>query len=123
MIMFLSESLGLASLIRLNLEYNSPPTSQAASEFPPVGLEPCCPQTAPLSPPRGVLPLTDLEASWPPSPSSYPLRATVLPPVEECDPQLALWLQDQSDEPEFVQRMGPAGRKGLGHWTGAEKTS
>lgn len=114
---------GVTSVIRLVFERNSTPTSQAAFPFPPVGLEPCSPQTAPLSLPRGVLPLTDLEASWPPFPLSGPLLATVLPPVEGFDPQLAPWLQDQSDEPEVVRRIGAAGRKGPGQWTGAEKTS
>lgn len=58
-IRFLSESIGVTSLIRLVFERNSTPTSQVAFLFHPVGLGPCSPQTAPLSPPRGVLPLTD----------------------------------------------------------------
>lgn len=72
---------------------NSTATSQEASLFPPVELEPCSPQTAPLSPTRRVFPLTDFEVSWPRSLVQFPLLATVLPPSEERDPPLALWLQ------------------------------
>lgn len=104
--MFLSESVGFY----VSAQVNSTPTSQVVSQFPPQGLEPCSPQTAPLPPPRGAVLLTDLAVSWPPSPFSFHLLATVLPPAEQCDPPLSPRLQDRSDEPEVVQPMGSAGR-------------
>lgn len=121
-IMLLSESIGFYFSDQ-TFSNNSSATSQEASPFPPLELEPCSPQTAPLSPPRRVFPLTDLEVYWPPSPVSFPLLPTVLPPPEEGDPPLALWLQDRSDEAEVVQRLGSAGRAGPWQWTGVGRMS
>lgn len=60
--------------------------------------------------------------SWPPSPVSFPLPPTVLPPAEAGDPPPAPRLRVRSDEAEVVQRLGSAGGGGPWQRMGAGRT-
>lgn len=103
-------------------KHNSSATSLEASPLPPLELEPCSPQTAPLSPPRRAFPPTDSGVSWPPAPVWLPLPPTLLPPAEEGDPPPAPRLRVRSDEAEVVQRLGSAGGGGPWQRAGAGRT-